>query len=399
MANFSANGGDLFAYGGQMPQQLTEFNTSGTHEQNPNGGIMQGTGANGQPNLVEQGETKHEDYIFSDRLKVNPTITKQFKLPAGLNGKTFAAASKYLNKEAKERPNDPISNNAVKAQLAKLIAAQEGLKQQMQPQQQQGIPMQGQQPMQQNPMQAQQLQQPQVQSQENIMEDGSQQMKYGGYKPRHASTPQHKSQQMMQQIQQMIQQGASQEDVEMQLQKSGMNADQAEQLVMSAMQQMKGKQSQSQSQQQGIPMDGQQFAQGGNVQKQQQQQQMQQVVQAVAQMIQQGLDPQKIVQQLIKMGIPQQAAMQLVQQEEQQFQQQDQSQQQQPQTQNPQQQQGIPSEQPQQMANGGEIHIKKGHEGRFTAYKKRTGKTTTEALHSKDPHVRKMANFARNAAK
>jgi hypothetical protein len=25
MANFSAMGGDLFAYGGQMPQQLTEY--------------------------------------------------------------------------------------------------------------------------------------------------------------------------------------------------------------------------------------------------------------------------------------------------------------------------------------------------------------------------------------
>jgi hypothetical protein len=47
----------------------------------------------------------------------------------------------------------------------------------------------------------------------------------------------------------------------------------------------------------------------------------------------------------------------------------------------------------------GGIHIKKSHEGRFTAYKKRTGKTTEEALHSKDPHVRQMANFARNAAK
>lgn len=142
IANFSANGGDLFAYGGQMPQQLTEFNSSGTHEQNPNGGIMQGTGANGQPNLVEEGETKHKDYVFSDRLKINPIISGEFKLPKGLNGKTFAQASKYLNREAKERPNDLISKNAVKAHLAKLTAAQEGLKAQQQPQQ--GIPMEGQ---------------------------------------------------------------------------------------------------------------------------------------------------------------------------------------------------------------------------------------------------------------
>ena len=76
MANFSAFGGDLnaYAYGGQMPSQLTSFESGGSHQSNPNGGILQGTGSNGQPNLVEEGETKHEDYIFSDRLKINPQI-------------------------------------------------------------------------------------------------------------------------------------------------------------------------------------------------------------------------------------------------------------------------------------------------------------------------------------
>jgi hypothetical protein len=50
------------------------------------------------------------------------------------------------------------------------------------------------------------------------------------------------------------------------------------------------------------------------------------------------------------------------------------------------------------MAKSG-IHIKPENKGKFTAYKKRTGKTTEEALHSPDPHVRQMANFARNAKK
>lgn len=50
-------------------------------------------------------------------------------------------------------------------------------------------------------------------------------------------------------------------------------------------------------------------------------------------------------------------------------------------------------------ASGGGIHIKPENRGKFTAYKERTGKTTEEALHSPDPHVRQMANFARNAAK
>ena len=49
-------------------------------------------------------------------------------------------------------------------------------------------------------------------------------------------------------------------------------------------------------------------------------------------------------------------------------------------------------------AEGGGIHIKESHKGRFTAYKERTGKTTEEALHSPNAHVRQMANFARNAA-
>jgi len=48
---------------------------------------------------------------------------------------------------------------------------------------------------------------------------------------------------------------------------------------------------------------------------------------------------------------------------------------------------------------GGKIHIKEENKGKFTEYKKRTGKTTEEALHSKDPKVRKMANFAKNAKK
>ncbi len=49
-----------------------------------------------------------------------------------------------------------------------------------------------------------------------------------------------------------------------------------------------------------------------------------------------------------------------------------------------------------EMKHGG-IHIKPENRGKFTAYKKRTGKTTEEALHSSDPHVRQMANFAKNA--
>lgn len=48
---------------------------------------------------------------------------------------------------------------------------------------------------------------------------------------------------------------------------------------------------------------------------------------------------------------------------------------------------------------GGTIHIKPENVGKFTATKKRTGKTTEELTHSKNPITKKRAVFAQNAAK
>lgn len=45
------------------------------------------------------------------------------------------------------------------------------------------------------------------------------------------------------------------------------------------------------------------------------------------------------------------------------------------------------------------IHIKPENKGKFTATKKRTGKTTEELTHSKNPLTRKRAIFAQNAKK
>lgn len=45
------------------------------------------------------------------------------------------------------------------------------------------------------------------------------------------------------------------------------------------------------------------------------------------------------------------------------------------------------------------IHIKKENEGKFTATKKATGKSTEELTHSKNPLTRKRAVFAQNAKK
>ena len=53
---------------------LIRFESGGTHEQNPIGGIPQGIGANGKPNLVEEGETKWNDYVFSDSISIGGKI-------------------------------------------------------------------------------------------------------------------------------------------------------------------------------------------------------------------------------------------------------------------------------------------------------------------------------------
>ena len=111
-------GRKYFAEGG-----LTSFNTGGSHEESPIGGIPQGIGDNGNINLVEKGETRYQDYIFSDRLTLDEDIVKELNLPSNLIGKTFAEASEILAKDIEEHPNDPISKRGFEEMMIRLQAA------------------------------------------------------------------------------------------------------------------------------------------------------------------------------------------------------------------------------------------------------------------------------------
>lgn len=128
LANYSAYGGNLFAYGGNFSDGLTSFEAGGTHEENPNDGILQGMDSEGNPNLVEEGETKWNNYIFSNRLKPGKDFTTQFNLPKAIQNKSYAKASEYLAKDAQERPNDPISQKGLAANMNRLQESQESLK-------------------------------------------------------------------------------------------------------------------------------------------------------------------------------------------------------------------------------------------------------------------------------
>ena len=120
------------AYGGgintpkfsDFPSEITEFNTGGSHEENPYDGIPQGIAPDGLPNLVEEGEVKYDNYIFSDRLMLNKNDKKKYKF---LKGKTYADAAKAIKRELgiDERPNDLIAKADLEEHLNILSTLQE----------------------------------------------------------------------------------------------------------------------------------------------------------------------------------------------------------------------------------------------------------------------------------
>ena len=131
-ANFARNfggrkafGGDLNTYGGTYNGGLEYINNGGTHENNILGGVPMGSDRDGIPNLVEEGETIWNDYVFSNRLKVPETLTDKYKLSKDI---TFAEASKKLGKEIEETPNDPISKRTFNSFMQDLQQSQEEVK-------------------------------------------------------------------------------------------------------------------------------------------------------------------------------------------------------------------------------------------------------------------------------
>ena len=125
LAAYAAYGGDIntpkFP---DFPSEITEFNTGGSHEENPYDGIPQGIAPDGLPNLVEEGEVKYDNYIFSDRLMLSKEDKKKYKF---LKGKTYADAAKAIKKELgiDERPNDLIAKTDLEEHLNILSTLQE----------------------------------------------------------------------------------------------------------------------------------------------------------------------------------------------------------------------------------------------------------------------------------
>lgn len=127
LSNYAAFGGELNTQGGDFTNGLLYIDNGGSHESNPYEGVPLGVDPEGVPNLVEEGETVFNDYVFSKRLKVPKAIKEKYKL-RGTKDMTFAEMSKQMAKESEERPNDPISMRGLEALMSDLASAQESVR-------------------------------------------------------------------------------------------------------------------------------------------------------------------------------------------------------------------------------------------------------------------------------
>jgi len=125
--NYLNNNMRQYAQGGD----LTRFDAGGTHEQNPNGGVPQGMAPDGSQNVVEQGESKKGNFIYSNRIELDKGLVKQFSLPGYVSGKSVSDASKAIDDKFKDR-SDKYAQETKKTLLDRLANAQEYLKQQEQ---------------------------------------------------------------------------------------------------------------------------------------------------------------------------------------------------------------------------------------------------------------------------
>lgn len=136
-ANFARNatkfalGGDMQTNGSDFSDGLQVISAGGSHESNPYDGVQLGTDAQGKPNLVEEGETIFDDYVFSKRIKADSQTKKKFHVGKNTDI-SYADLSKKLEKESAERPNDAISQAGLEKQMHDLADEQERQKSEIQ---------------------------------------------------------------------------------------------------------------------------------------------------------------------------------------------------------------------------------------------------------------------------
>ena len=111
------------------PTGYFRIDAGGSHEENPNGGVQIGVDNQGIPNMLEEGESVYEDFVYSDRITADASVLEQFNIPAKFAGKLYSEIADSFVSEAEDRPLDTISNKGLNAMLVRLADAQEAQKQ------------------------------------------------------------------------------------------------------------------------------------------------------------------------------------------------------------------------------------------------------------------------------
>lgn len=115
-------------HGGDFSNGVTIIGNGGTHEENPMEGVPMGVAPDGTPNLVEQGEVKFNNHVFSNRLFATGGLLAAHNLPTTYANHSFADIAEKLSRESSERPNDPISKRGLLNSMTRLQQAQEQLR-------------------------------------------------------------------------------------------------------------------------------------------------------------------------------------------------------------------------------------------------------------------------------
>lgn len=127
--NKKSFGGDLLTNGTVFSNGVTTIGNGGTHEESPYEGVQMGVDPQGIPNLVEEGETVWNDYVFSNRIPVPNAVRNKYKL-RDTKDMSFSDAAKKIQKASEERPNDPIAQDTLDINLSRLAQEQETIREQ-----------------------------------------------------------------------------------------------------------------------------------------------------------------------------------------------------------------------------------------------------------------------------
>jgi hypothetical protein len=115
-------------YGTVFDNHINKINAGGTHEENPNGGVLMAEDEQYQ-DLVEEGEVIYGDYVFSNRITIPQDFRTKFKIKPSL--RTYADVAEYFAELCQKEGSSNAAINTLRANMSRLSESQEIERQKM----------------------------------------------------------------------------------------------------------------------------------------------------------------------------------------------------------------------------------------------------------------------------